>query len=106
MFNFVAGEEEGHFKGIVGKFFGVGPSNEKLFDPWCGKGGFFSEDAGINGDDAPTQRDKAPAGDDFFGDAANMGLGVFVLGWKEEETNAEIAISVELVTEFFNFAAK
>jgi hypothetical protein len=106
MFDFVAGEEEGHFESIVGKFFGVGSGNEELFDPRCGKGGFFSKDAGIDGDDAPAQRDKATAGDDFFGYAANMGLGVFVLSRKEKETDAEIAISVELVTEFFNFAAK
>jgi hypothetical protein len=106
MFDFVAGKEEGHFERIVGKFFGVGSGNEELFDPGCGKGGFFSKDARIDGHDAPTQRDKAAAGDYLLSDAANMGLGVFVLGWKEEETNAEIAISVELVPEFFHFAAK
>ena len=85
VFDFVAGQKEGKFKGIVGKFFGVGPGDEKLFNAWGGGRGFFSEDAGVNWDNAPTEGEKAAASDDFFGDTADVGLGVGVLGRKKKE---------------------
>lgn len=106
VFDFVARKEKSHFESIVGKFFGVGPSHEKLFDSGCGKRRFFPKDAGIHGDDAPTERDEATAGDDFFGDAADVGLGILILGWKKEEADPEVSFAVELVAEFFNLTAE
>jgi hypothetical protein len=85
VFDFVAGQKEGKFKGIVGKFFGVGPGDEKLFNAWGGGCGFFSEDAGVNWDNSPTEGEKAAASDDFFRDTADVGLGVGVLGGKKKE---------------------
>ena len=85
VFDFVAGQKEGEFKGVVRKFFGVGPSDEKLFDAWGGSSSFFSEDAGVNRDNAPTEGEKAAASDDFFRDAADVSLGVGVFGGKKEE---------------------
>lgn len=106
VFDFVSRQEEGHFESIVGKFFGIGPSHKELFDPRSGKGGFFPKDAGIDGDDAPTERDETAAGDDFLGDTANVGLGVLILGWKKEEADPEVSLAVELVAEFFNLSAE
>ena len=106
VFDFVAGQKEGKFKGVVGKFFGVGPSDEKLFDAWGGGSGFFSEDAGVNGDNAPTEREEAAASNDFFRDAADVGLGVGVFGGKKKEAHPEIVVLVEAVAEFFDFASK
>ena len=94
VFDFVAGQKEGKFKGIVGKFLGVGPGDEKLFDAWGGGRGFFSEDARVNRDNAPTEGEEAAASDDFFRDAADMGLGVGVLGGKKEEAHPEIVVLV------------
>jgi hypothetical protein len=106
VFDFVAGQKEGKFKGIVGKFFGVGPSDEKLFDAWGGGRSFFSEDAGVNRDNAPTEGEEAAASDDFFRDTADVGLGVGVFGRKKEEAYPEVVVLVEAVAEFFDFAPK
>ena len=106
VFDFVAGQKEGKFKGIVGKFFGVGPSDEKLFDAWGGGRSFFTEDAGVNRDNAPTEGEEAAASDDFFRNTADVGLGVGVFGGKKEETHPEIVVLVEAVAEFFDFATK
>ncbi len=94
VFDFVAGQKEGKFKGIVGKFFGVGPSDEKLFDAWGGGSGFFSEDARVNRDNAPTEGEEAAASDDFFRDTADVGLGVGVLGGKKEKAYPEVVVLV------------
>jgi len=106
VFDFVAGQKEGKFKGVVGKFFGVGPSDKKLFDAWGGGSSFFSEDARVNGDNAPTEGEEAAASDDFFRDAADVGLGVGVLGGKKEKAHPEIVVLVKAVSEFFDFAPK
>jgi hypothetical protein len=106
VFDFVAGQKEGKFKGIVGKFFGVGPSDEKLFDAWGGGRSFFSEDAGVNRDNTPTEGEETAASDDFFRDTADVGLGVGVLGGKKEKAYPEVVVLVEAVAEFFDFAPK
>ena len=43
------------------------------------------EDAGVNGDNAPTEGEKAAASYDLFRDTADVGLGVGVLGGKKKE---------------------
>ncbi len=85
VFDFVAGQKKGKFKGVIGKFFGVGPGDEKLLNAWGGGCGFFSEDAGVNGDNAPAEGEETAASDDFFRDTADVGLGVGVFGGKKEE---------------------
>ena len=106
VFDFVAGQKEGKFKGIVGKFFGVRPGDEKLFDAWGGGRGFFSEDARVNRDNPPTEREEAAASDDFFRDAADVGLGVGVFGGKKEKAHPKVVVLVKAVSEFFDFAPK
>jgi len=106
VFDFVAGQKKGKFKGVVGKFFGVGSGDEKLFDAWGGSSSFFSEDAGVNRDNAPTEGEKAAPSDDFFRDAADVSLGVGVFGGKKEEAHPEIVVLVEAVAEFFDFTPK
>ena len=80
VFDFVAGKKEGQFEGVVGKFFSVGAGHEKLFDSWSGGGSFFPQDARVHGDDTPTEGEETAAGDDFFCDPADVGLGVGVFG--------------------------
>jgi len=106
VFDFVAGQKEGKFKGIVGKFFGVGPGDEKLFDAWGGGSSLFSENTGVNRDNAPTEGEEAAASNDFFRNTADVGLGVGVLGGKKEEAYPEVVVLVEAVAEFFDFAPK
>lgn len=106
VFDFVAGQKKGKFKGIVGKFLGVGPSDEKLFDAWGGGSSFFSEDARVNRNNAPTEGEEAAASDDFLRDTADVGLGVGVFGGEKEEAHSEIVVLVEAVSEFFDFAPK
>jgi len=106
VFDFVAGQKEGKFKGIVGKFFGVGPGDEKLFDAWGGGSSLFSENTGVNRDNAPTEGEEAAASNDFFRNTADVGLGVGVLGGKKKEAHPEIVVLVEAVAEFFDFAPK
>ena len=65
-----------------------GSGNEELFDPRCGKGGFFSEDAVVDGNRPPAQGNQTAFRDDFLGDFADVGLGVGVLGREKKESNA------------------
>jgi hypothetical protein len=106
VFDLVAGEEEGEFEGVVGKFGGIGAGDEELFDLGGGGGGFFAEDAEVDGDAAPAEELKAAAGDDLFGDTAEVGLGVVIGGGEEEGADGEVGICVEAVAEFFDFAAE
>ena len=106
VFDFVAGQKKRKFKGVVGKFFGVGPSDQKLFDAWCGGRSFFSEDARVNGNNPPTEGEEAAACDDLFRDTADVGLGVGVLCGKKEEAHREIVVLVKAVSEFFDFTPK
>jgi len=74
-----------------------------LFDPGCGEGGLFSENAGIDGDDPPTERNQTPPCDDFLGNPTDMRLGVVVLGREKEEADTEVSFAVKAVAKFFDF---
>jgi hypothetical protein len=56
VFDFVAGKEKGEFEVIVREFFRIRTRDEKLFNPGGGQSSLFAENAGIDGDDPPTER--------------------------------------------------
>jgi hypothetical protein len=104
--DFVAGEEEEEFEGVVGKFFGIGTRDKELFDLRGGGGGFFPEDAEVDGHGAPAEHLETAAGDYFLGNATNVGLGVVIGRRQKEDADPEVAIGIEALTEFFDLAAE
>jgi hypothetical protein len=106
VFNFVAGEKEEKFEGVIGKFFGVGTGHEELFDFGGGSGGFFPEDAQVDGDGSPGENLETAPGDDLLGDPADMGLGVVVGRRKKKNADPEIGVGIKALAEFFDLAAE
>ncbi len=102
--NLVAGEEEEQLERVVGKFFCVRPGKEELFDLRGRRGGFFPQNAQVDGHGAPAEHLETAAGDHLLGDAPDVGLGVVVGSGKKEDADAEIAVRVESLTQFFHFA--
>ena len=104
MLDLVPGEEEEKLVGIVGKFFGVGPGDEKLLDLGGRGGGFFPKNAKVYRDGTPAEDLEAAAGDDFLGNAADVGLGVVIRSGQEKGAHGEVVVRVEALTELFHFA--
>jgi len=104
VFDLVEAKEKSQFKGVVREFFGVRPSYEELFDEGGGKGGFFSEDAVVDGNRPPAQGNQTAFRDDFLGDFADVGLGVGVLGREKKESNAQVAFLIKTMPEFFDLS--
>jgi len=102
----VAGEEKEEFEGVVGQLLGVRPRDEELFDFGGRSGGLFTEDAEVDGDGPPAKHLEATAGDDLFGDAADVGLGIVVGSGQKKEADPEIALAVKALAKFFDFTAE
>jgi len=49
---------------------------------------------------------ETAAGDDLLGNTTDVGLGVVVRRRQEKDANPEIAVGIEALAEFFDFAAK